>query len=367
MTARRDRFVGAGAPARQREPGVGGSARKRDPGDGASTRAPAGPLARAPVARGATLADWTRATLAELGIAPKRRRGQNFLVDRNLRDAILDDAAVGGDDVVLEVGGGLGVLSGELARRARFLHVVEIEPRLADYLAGVLPAGKARVWRRDALELDAALLEPRPTGIVANLPYAVAQTFLVASLTAFPEVRHWFVMVQLEVAERLAAPPGTRLRGTASALVQAACDVRIERKLPPDVFLPRPRVWSALLRLERVRTPLDERAVRLVRAGFAHRRKPLANALSRAGVVGVADRARVRDALAALGYPPDARAEALAADAWRRLADELAGAGPERQRGGPRAASSGAASATGEGAGWGGTRRGLDGRDHLGA
>lgn len=281
--------------------------------------------------RSPSLAAETREALARLNLSPRRRRGQNFLVDRNLRDALLALAAVRSDQVVLEVGGGLGVLSVELAQRARYLHVVELDERLVPWLRERLADLPASVHHGDALALHERSLEPPPDRLVANLPYSIAQSFLVHSITALPTLQDWIAMVQLEVAERLAATPGTRTWGLATVLVQAACEVRIERRVPPEVFVPRPRVWSAIVRLRRVRDALSSASVQLVRTGFAHRRKPLASSLARAGLVAADERPIVRSVLEALGYPPDARAEQLSPDAWRKLPAVLAERGVLRR------------------------------------
>ena len=148
-----------------------------------------------------------------------RRLGQNFLVDRNILDVIERLAELGPEDVVLEIGGGAGVLSERLAARAAHVHVVEVDRSLEAGLREVL-ADHANVTLHmaDALELDLAGLEPAPDKVVANLPYGIAATVVLRTIDELPDVRSWVVMVQREVGERLAAAPGTaRLRGAVGA------------------------------------------------------------------------------------------------------------------------------------------------------
>ena len=211
-----------------------------------------------------------------------RRLGQNFLADPNLLDAIVREAALDPADVVLEVGGGGGALTERLAPQVTCLHVVEVDERLRDDLEAL--AGKAGnvdlVWG-DALRVDLGDLAPAPTKMVANLPYSIATPLLIRTISELPSIQSWVVMVQREIADRLRAEPGTREYGSASVMVQLACEVTLLRTVDPAVFVPRPRVGSALLELRRTGPAAAERLARVVRAAFAHRRKshgPLAGA-----------------------------------------------------------------------------------------
>ena len=249
------------------------------------------------------------------------RLGQNFLADTNLLDAIVRESGVGGEDVVLEIGGGEGVLSARLAELARRVWVVELDeglrPRLEE-LAAERPA--VAVVFADAMRLDLAALDPPPTRVVSNLPYSIATPVILRTLAELPGAVSWTVMVQREIADRLRAEPATKAYGSPSVMVQLCCEVRVLRAVDPAVFTPRPRVGSALLGLER-RAPWPGNGVaRLVRAAFAHRRKALARSVALAGV---ASRERVRGALAAAGLPDDVRAEALAPVEFLRLAEAL--------------------------------------------
>ena len=198
--------------------------------------------------------------------APRRRvgprsLGQNFLVDRNILGVIERLAALSADDVVLEIGGGLGVLSERLASAAGWLHVIEVDERLLSDLGATLaPFPRALLHAGDAAEFDYAALDPAPTKVVANLPYSVAATVVLRTIDELPSVGQWVVMVQREVGERLAAAPGERAYGIPSVLAQLACDVRVLRPIARTVFRPVPNVDSVLLGL--TRRPAERRARR---------------------------------------------------------------------------------------------------------
>ena len=259
------------------------------------------------------------------GIRPKRDLGQNFLIDSNLLDVIARAAELGPDDVVLEVGGGLGVLSEHLAERVAHVHVVELDRTLEPALKDALDAHpNTTLHFADAVKLDLAKLEPPPDKVVANLPYGVAATVILRTVAELPRVTTWVAMVQKEVGQRLAAKPQTPAYGAPSVLAQLACDVRVLRPVSRTVFHPVPNVDSVLVGLTR-HGPAPEPALNaLVSQGFAHRRKALARSLSLAPGAEPGIRDRARAALTAIGRPVDARAEQLAPDEWRALHAELA-------------------------------------------
>ena len=263
--------------------------------------------------------------LRRFGVRPNRELGQNFLIDDNLLDVIARAAELDQADVVLEVGGGLGVLSEYLAPRVAHLHVVEVDrsltPALEDALA---PFDNTTLHIGDAVALDFGGLEPPPAKVVANLPYGVAATVLIKSVDELPAARLWVAMVQREVGDRLAAGPGTKSYGATSVLTQLACDVRVLRRVPRTVFHPQPNVESALVVLRRTGPSPTPEVRALVHAGFAHRRKALAGSLALAQDPPDAVRDRTREALVALGHPADARAERLAPEDWPPLAEALA-------------------------------------------
>ena len=255
------------------------------------------------------------------GHAPRKAYGQHFLVDPNILDVIGRLARLGPDDVVLEIGPGLGVLTTHLADRVALVHAVEIDRALEEPLRSAL-GGRANVHLvlGDALRLDLAALDPAPTKLVANLPYNVATPIVVESLEGLPSIASWCVMVQREVVDRWLAEPGGRLYGAPSVLLRLTAEVTFRRAVGREVFTPRPRVDSSLVALRRVAAGPAPAVRSLVRAAFAARRKTLVNALALAG----ADRARVAEALAALGHPPAVRPEALPPEAFPALARELA-------------------------------------------
>jgi 16S rRNA (adenine1518-N6/adenine1519-N6)-dimethyltransferase len=251
--------------------------------------------------------------------------GQNFLVDQNILDVIERLAGLAPDDVVLEIGGGLGVLSTRLAPLVRHLHVVEIDARLEEGLRVALRAfDGVSLHMADALSLDLAALDPAPTRVVANLPYGIAATVILRTIDELPTVERWLAMVQREVGERLAAAPGTPAYGAPSVLAQLSCEVRVVRAISRHVFRPVPRVDSVLVALRRVGGPVDPGLRALVHDAFAHRRKALAGSLA-LGVGAPRDiRERARAALVELGHPADERAERLAPEEFRALALRLA-------------------------------------------
>ncbi|HUA12677.1 MAG TPA: 16S rRNA (adenine(1518)-N(6)/adenine(1519)-N(6))-dimethyltransferase RsmA [Solirubrobacteraceae bacterium] len=261
--------------------------------------------------------------MREPRIKPNRDLGQNFLVDPNILGVIDRAASLDSEDVVLEVGGGLGVLSELLAERGRFVHVVEVDRRLEEALGAVAARhGNVALHWGDALRVDLGDLEPRPTAMVANLPYGIAATLLLRTIAELTSIRRWTVMVQREVGERFAARPGTASYGSPSVLAQLECDVKVVRSIPRTVFHPQPNVDSVLLSLTRTDQSPSAAVRQLVSSGFAHRRKTLAGSLKLVGSPAV-DHERLAAALADLGLPADVRAERLSPQQFRSLAVEI--------------------------------------------
>lgn len=262
--------------------------------------------------------------LRRFGVRPNRELGQNFLIDNNILGVIGRAAELDPADVVLEVGGGLGVLSEYVATRVGHLHVVEIDASLEAPLAEALePFPNTSLHLADAVKLDLAALVPAPTKVVANLPYGVAATVLLKSVAELPGAALWVAMVQREVGERLAAAPGNKSYGATSVLAQLSCQVRVLRRVPRTVFHPEPNVESALVVMRRDGPAPPPALNALVHAGFAHRRKALAGSLALSPGAPDDLRAAARQALTALGLPADARAERLAPQDWPRLADAI--------------------------------------------
>jgi 16S rRNA (adenine1518-N6/adenine1519-N6)-dimethyltransferase len=248
------------------------------------------------------------------------RLGQNFLSDPNLLDAIVRDAGLGPDDVVLEVGAGEGVLTERLAEVAGQVHTVELDRRLEGALAPLAARDSVSLHWGDAMQLDLGALDPAPNAVVANLPYSVATPVILRTITELPSVARWTVMVQREIADRLRAAPGSRTYGSPSVVVQLACEVKLLRKVDPAVFRPRPRVDSAILGLRRTGPGADAPTRELIRAAFAHRRKALARSVEHVwpGTMGA-----TRTALEELGLAADARAESLSPENFAALSAKL--------------------------------------------
>jgi 16S rRNA (adenine1518-N6/adenine1519-N6)-dimethyltransferase len=264
--------------------------------------------------------------LREFAVRPNRELGQNFLIDDNILRVIGEVAELSGRDVILEVGGGLGVLSEYLAPRVGHLHVVEVDRALEAPLRDALePFANVDLHLADAVKLDFGALDPPPGKVVANLPYGVATTIVLKSIAELPAASLWVVMVQREVADRLAASAGGRSYGATSVLAQLACEVRFLRKVPRTVFHPAPNVDSALVLLRRRAPAPPTGLVALVHTGFAHRRKALAGSLALAPGAPGGMRAATRSALERMELPADARAERLTPSEWSRLATELGG------------------------------------------
>ena len=254
-------------------------------------------------------------------VTPKKQLGQHFLADENMLGVIGRMAELGSDDVVLEIGPGLGVLTRYLAERAGHVHAVELDRSLEAHLADVAARENVELHWGDALTLDLGALEPAPTRLVANLPYNVATPIVAESLTGLPTVELWTVMVQREVADRFFAAPSTKAYGAVSVLVQLAARRTGFHPVSRTVFRPPPNVDSALVAFRRTELPDGfARIKKVVEAAFAHRRKTLPNSLALAGF---ADRGRAGAALAAIGRPPETRAEALAPPEFVELTKNL--------------------------------------------
>lgn len=251
----------------------------------------------------------------------QRRLGQNFLADTNLLDAIVADADLSPDDVVLEVGGGTGVLTERLASAVRFVHLIEVDRDLADHLDPLADRlGNVGITWADALKADLSALDPPPTKMVANLPYSIATPLLIRTILELPTLQHWLVMVQKEIADRLTAGPGSKTYGSPSVVVGVGCEAREVRKVDPAVFVPRPRVASSLIRIDRTGPPPDPALHGLIRDSFAHRRKSLPRSLETTGP-GRAEAAR--EALIELGLPEGSRAESLSPEDFVALGSKM--------------------------------------------
>jgi 16S rRNA (adenine1518-N6/adenine1519-N6)-dimethyltransferase len=276
-----------------------------------------------------------RELLESHGLAPSRALGQNFVIDDNTVRRIARLSGVGPGDAVIEIGAGLGALTLALVETGASVTAVEVDRGLVPLLRAQVESHGVRVVEADALTLDWTELLGGPAppagaagaasgagatswAMVANLPYNVAVPVVLRALDEAPALRSMLVMVQREVGERLAAGPGDKAYGAVSVKVAYHATARVVGRVPAAVFVPRPAVESALVRIERLPivavdpdTVSPARLFELVRAGFGHRRKMLRQSL--AGLV-------LPEAFTAAGIDPEARAENLSVEDWGRLA-----------------------------------------------
>jgi 16S rRNA (adenine1518-N6/adenine1519-N6)-dimethyltransferase len=256
-------------------------------------------------------------------VRAKKELGQHFLVDENILGVIGRLAELHDDEVVLEIGPGLGILTRYLSDQVRQVYAVELDRSLESELHERL--GDRRnvdLQFGDALRVDLAEAAPGATKLVANLPYNVATPLIVESLDGLPEITLWCVMVQREVADRLFATPSTKAYGAVSVLVQLVTERTGFHPVSRSVFRPRPNVESALVAFRRTGLPPGFQRVKdVVEASFAHRRKRLPNSLE---LSGLSDRGRAEAALAELGKPAAVRAQELQPAEFLRLAQVLA-------------------------------------------
>jgi 16S rRNA (adenine1518-N6/adenine1519-N6)-dimethyltransferase len=271
-----------------------------------------------------------RRLMNDHGLRPSKALGQHFVADPNTSRRIVRMAGVDASSLVVEIGAGLGSLTLALARTGAKVVAVELDRRLIPVLRSVVAAQpNVRVVMDDGLRLDWRRLlgEPGPWRLVANLPYNVATAIVLRALEEAPEVRSMLVMVQREVGERLAAQPGDRSYGAVSVKVSYWARAAVVGLVPPTVFVPRPSVESALVRIDRRDAPAVAprlasygRLCTVVNAGFGQRRKMLRRSL--AAVV-------APDAFAHAGVAPTARAEELDVAQWGMLAGAPGSAGAE--------------------------------------
>lgn len=261
--------------------------------------------------------------------------GQNFLTDKNIIDRIIEGAEIGEDDLVIEVGPGIGVITYEASLAARKVITVEIDRNLIPILAETLAdRDNIEVVNSDILKTDVnALIEEarakepqiKKVQIIGNLPYYITTPIIMKLLEDGVRADGITVMMQKEVADRIKAVPSTKAYGALSVAVQYYCEVESVVNVPKEVFVPQPQVDSTVLRLKpRQDKPVvlrdDEVFFRVVKAGFGQRRKTLSNSLT--GIEGITKEI-VKDALAAAGIEPTRRAETLNLEEFAKLANEI--------------------------------------------
>lgn len=268
-----------------------------------------------------------KALLQSHGLAPNKKLGQNFLCDEGVVERIADSAGVTADDCVLEIGPGMGALTRALAHRARRVVAVEIDSGLIPVLQDTLADyDNVTVVHGDFLKADLGELHQTLGGgsfrVAANLPYYITTPIILRLLESGLPVLSMSFLVQKEVAERMAAKPGTKNYGSLSIAVQYYADVQVVLRVPPACFLPAPSVDSVVVRMD-VRPPVvqvrsQEDFFRITRAAFAMRRKTLANNLASGLSL---NRAQAEDLIAQAGLSPSVRGEALSLEEFARLSD----------------------------------------------
>jgi 16S rRNA (adenine1518-N6/adenine1519-N6)-dimethyltransferase len=277
-----------------------------------------------------------RATLRAAGLRARHALSQNFLADADVLTGILAEADPEPGSGVLEIGPGLGLLTGGLLGGGAAVTAVELDAGLAGFLrerfATAIEEGQLRLIEGDALNQDLVRLVTPPYDVVANLPYHITSPILHALLGQTPRPRRLVLMVQREVAERIAAPPGKM--SYLSVFVQYHARVRIAFRVPPEAFEPEPAVESAVIVVhpyeadDRLGSEAEDELWRLVQAAFRERRKMLHNVLARQLPI---DPARVEGALAAAGIAPDRRPQTLAVGEWLALREALGSIPPDRR------------------------------------
>jgi 16S rRNA (adenine1518-N6/adenine1519-N6)-dimethyltransferase len=287
----------------------------------------------------------TREIMSRYGITAKKSLGQNFLVDRNILRNIVRAAELSPDHGVLEIGPGIGALTEELAKSAGQVVAVEIDRRLIPVLTAVLRNyPNVSVVHGDILNIDLGRLwqthfaDQTQVSIAANLPYYITTPIMMRLLESGVRFRHMVVMIQKEVAERIAAAPGSKAYGSLSVAVQYYCELKTIAAVPPTVFIPQPNVESAVIRLTRREHPPvhvndERRFFEVVQAAFAQRRKTLANNLLHR--YGKENKELLLQVLERAGIDPSRRGETLAIGEFARLADEIGAVpafGPHRDR-----------------------------------
>ncbi len=263
----------------------------------------------------------------------RKKFGQNFLIDPHVLDKIVDAAEVTEDDFVLEIGPGIGTMTQYLCERAKKVLAVEIDDKLIPILQETLSAyDNVEVIHGDILKQDIQAIadqhnDGKPIKVVANLPYYITTPIIMQLLESRVPLANVTVMVQKEVAERMQAKPGTKEYGALSLAVQYYANPYLAANVPPNCFMPRPNVGSAVIRLDCLKkNPIevkDEKLMfRLIRASFNQRRKTLQNGICNSGELNFS-KEEVARALEALGLPAAIRGEKLGLEEFARLSDEL--------------------------------------------
>lgn len=271
--------------------------------------------------------------LQKYHFSTQKKYGQNFLIDAHVLDKIMEAAQIGEDDYVIEIGPGIGTLTQSLCERARAVTAIEIDPALIPILKDTLSSYQnVKVIHADVLKTDLQKLIDEDNGgksakIVANLPYYITTPIIMSLFESHIPIKSITVMVQKEVADRMQVGPGTKDYGALSLAVQYYAKPEIVANVPPNCFVPRPKVGSAVIRLEAHEKPpvdvRDERHMfRLIRASFNQRRKTLVNGLYNAQEL-AHDKQQVAKALQDMGLPDTIRGETLTLEQFAELSNRL--------------------------------------------
>lgn len=278
----------------------------------------------------------TIAVLQKYGFVFQKKYGQNFLIDPHVLDKIVAAAGIGPDDFVVEIGPGIGTLTQYLAYAARSVCAVEIDKNLIPILEDTLSDyDNVEVINNDVLKVDLAALAKeknngRPIKVVANLPYYITTPIIMGLFENHVPLKSITVMVQKEVADRMQVGPGTKDYGALSLAVQYYAKPYIVANVPPNCFMPRPKVGSAVIRLERYEEPpvqvADEKLMfRIIRASFNQRRKTLVNGLKNSPEIQFS-KEEIEAAIETLGKGASVRGEALTLEEFARLSNILSSA-----------------------------------------
>lgn len=263
----------------------------------------------------------------------QKKYGQNFLIDTHVLDKIVRAAEIGEDDMVLEIGPGIGTLTQYLCENARYVAAVEIDDNLIPILEDTLSAyDNVMVIHNDILKVNINELadkynDGRPIKVVANLPYYITTPIIMGLFESGVPLDSITIMVQKEVAERMQAGPGTKDYGALSLAVQYYATAKIAANVPPNCFMPRPAVGSAVINLKRhkespYKVKDEELLFKIIRASFNQRRKTLANGLKNAAILNFS-KEEVEGAIEKLGVSPSVRGEALTLEQFVQLSDFL--------------------------------------------
>ena len=274
---------------------------------------------------------YTIEVLQKYGVVFQKRFGQNFLIDTHVLERIIEASEITKDDFVLEIGQGIGTMTQYLAEAAREVTAVEIDDALIPILKDTLKEwDNVTVLHGDILKTDIRKIadeknQGRPIKVVANLPYYITTPIIMGLFESHVPVDSITVMVQKEVADRMQTGPGSKDYGALSLAVQYYAEPKIVANVPPNCFMPRPKVGSAVIRLTRHQNPpvttLDEKLMfRLIRASFNQRRKTLSNSLKNSQELPYS-KEEVEAAITECGLPLNIRGEALTLEQFARLSD----------------------------------------------